>query len=205
MKKFGMLMLPMLAISLLLGTNAFADDTYQVTYYSNANTVGAQDGTLRIANTGATVAAGVAQNLYAAIYVFDDSQEMQECCACQISPDGLLSESVNPGIQTANTVTGIKPTRGVIKVIGIDGRSNLDEHPRSIAHGLDGWMTQIQGTSVNLATSTWKGPFTVTQSELIQSTLSAAELEVLDMTCKFAIIIGSGRGTCSCTPEDHDF
>jgi hypothetical protein len=202
MKKFGMLMLPMLAISLLLGTNALADDTYQVTYYSNANTVGAQDGTLRIANTGATVAAGVAQNLYAAIYVFDDSQEMQECCACQISPDGLLSESVNQEL-TANTVTGIKPTRGVIKVIGTTGSDPTNI--TGIAHGLDGWMTQIQGTTVNLATSTWKGPFTVTQSELIQSTLSAAELGVLDMTCKFAIIIGSGRGTCSCTPEDHDF
>src|SRR5271168_2623972 len=169
MKKLGMLMLPILAISLLLGTNAFADDTYQVTYYSNANTVGAQDGTLRIAHTGAQVAGGVAQNLYAAIYVFDDSQEMQECCACQISPDGLLSESVDQEL-TANTVTGIKPTRGVIKVIGTTGSDPTNI--TGLAHGLDGWMTQIQGTTVNLATSTWKGPFTVNQSELIQSSLS---------------------------------
>ena len=33
--------------------------------------------------------------LYASIYVFDDSQEMRSCCACYVSADGLLSESVN--------------------------------------------------------------------------------------------------------------
>ena len=31
-------------------------------------------------------------NLWASIYVFDDSQELQECCSCEVTPDGLLSE-----------------------------------------------------------------------------------------------------------------
>jgi len=202
MKKFGLLLLPILAITLLLGVNAFADDTYQVTYYSNANTTGAPDGSLRITNTGATVASGVSQNLYAAIYVFDDSEELQECCSCVVTPDGLLSESVDKQL-TANTVTGAKPTRGIIKVIG-----TTSSNPASItgiAHGLAGWMTQIQGSQVNLTTSKWSGPFSTTQSPLTPSDLSAAELEVLTSTCGFASILGSGRGTCSCTPEDEDF
>src|ERR1017187_8145440 len=55
-------------------------------------------------------------DLYANIYVFDDSEELTECCSCLVTPDGLLSESVNKNL-TANPITGIKPTRGVIKVI----------------------------------------------------------------------------------------
>jgi hypothetical protein len=202
MKKLGLLLLPILTITLLLGGNAFADDTYQVTYYSNANTTGAPDGTLRVTNTGATVANGVSENLYTAIYVFDDSEEMQECCSCVVTPDGLLSESVNKEL-TNNTVTGIKPTRGIIKVIGTT--SPDPSSITTIAHGLAGWMTQVQGSQVNLATSKWSGPFTISQSPLTQSTLTAAELSVLDSTCGYAIILGSGRGTCSCTPEDQDF
>ena len=201
MKKLGLLLLPILAITLLLGGNAFAQsDVYQVTYYSNANTTGAPDGALRMTNTGATVAAGVSQNLYAAIYVFDDSEELQECCSCVITPDGLLSESVDKNL-TANTVTGIKPTRGVIKVIAA-----TDSNPPTVlAHGLAGWMTQIQGSQVNLTTSKWSGPFVANQSPLTQSALTAAEFSVLTSICQYAVILGSGGGVCSCTPEDHDF
>ena len=110
MQKLGLLLLPILAITLMLGGNAFATgieggdySDYFVTYYSNANTSGAPDGTLRIVNDGdyATTAPG----LWAAIYVFDDSQEMRSCCACYVSADGLLSESVNKEL-TANEFTG---------------------------------------------------------------------------------------------------
>ena len=50
MKKLGLLLLPILAITLMLGGNAFAQNVgdnsvYFVTYYSNANTSGAPDGT----------------------------------------------------------------------------------------------------------------------------------------------------------------
>src|SRR5580700_9026139 len=60
------------------------------TYYSNANTAGAPDNTLRIINDGDTGA-----NLWASIYVFDDSEFLQECCTCSITPDGVLSESID--------------------------------------------------------------------------------------------------------------
>ena len=62
---------------------------------------------LRIINDGdfATTAPEGVENgtLWAAIYVFDDSQEMRSCCACQITSDGLLSESVNKEL-TANEI-----------------------------------------------------------------------------------------------------
>ena len=98
---------------------------YFVTYYSNANTSGAPDGTLRIVNDGdyATTAPG----LWAAIYVFDDSQEMRSCCACYISSDGLLSESVNKELTSNDFTARGELQRGVIKVI-----SSSSSNPASI-------------------------------------------------------------------------
>src|ERR1039458_6976185 len=114
MKKLGFLML-LLTLAVMLGGTALAQDSkndqYFTTYFSNANTANAPDATVRIINDGFT-----GTNIYAAIFVFDDSEELTECCDCEITPDGLLSESVNNNL-TANPLTGIKPTRGVIKVI----------------------------------------------------------------------------------------
>ena len=54
---------------------------YFTTYYSNANAAAAPDATVRIVNDGES-----GGNLYAAIYVFNDSEELQECCACLVTP-----------------------------------------------------------------------------------------------------------------------
>src|SRR5208282_6297989 len=113
MKKLGVLLLPLLATTLMLGGNAFAQDNsvFFTTYYSNAHTTYAPDATVRIVNDGNTDG-----TLYADIYVLDDSQELQECCGCLITKDGLLSESVNTEL-TANSLTGKINHRGVIKII----------------------------------------------------------------------------------------
>jgi len=203
MKRVGYLLFAVLAITLIFGGSAFAqvdNSAFYVTYYSNANTTGAPDATLRIINDGVqatTESEGVATaNMYANIYVFDDSQELQECCSCFVSADGLLSESVDKNL-TANELTGRAETsRGAIKVIA----SNSDDpaevvQPKS---GLHGWMTHVQAGATK---TTWA----VTEDPLSDSNLSAAELEALDQLCSFAITLGSGYGTCSCTPEDHDF
>jgi hypothetical protein len=83
MKKFSLLLFPMLAIALMMGVsgNAVAqaapsagDNTiYFVSYFAN-NVAAAPDATVRFINDGDTGA-----NLWAAFYVFDDSEELQEC------------------------------------------------------------------------------------------------------------------------------
>ena len=220
MKKLGLLLLPILAITLMLGGNAFAQPSpgdgsyYFVTYYSNANTSGAPDGTLRIINDGdyATSAPeGVANGtLWAAIYVFDDSQEMRSCCACKITSDGLLSESVNKEL-TANEFTGRgEMTRGVIKVI-----SSVSSDPTAPAPtpGLRAWFTHIQATTstfpapgpgapVNVVE---KGPWFVTETALADSNLSSIELSNLGTVCGYGLTLASGYGLCPCTLEDYDF
>ena len=142
MKRLGLLLLPILAITLMLGGNAFAQPApgdgsyYFVTYYSNANTSGAPDGTLRLINDGEESTGSVFHSLWAAIYVFDDSQEMRSCCACYISANGLLSESVNKEL-TANEFTGRgEMTRGVLKVISSYTNDPTDPVPDRTA-GMD--------------------------------------------------------------------
>src|ERR1017187_707387 len=120
MKKLGFLML-LLTLAVMLGGTALAQDNsdYFVTYFSNANTTGAPDATVRAVNDGDTE-----NNLYASISVFDDSEELTACCSCVITPDGLLSESVNTNL-TANPLTHIKKTRGVIKIISYSTESDV--------------------------------------------------------------------------------
>jgi len=215
MKKLGLLLLPILAITLMLG-NAFAQNVgdnsvYFVTYYSNANTSGAPDGTLRIINDGdlATEAPEGVENgwLYAAIYVFDDSQEMRSCCACYVSADGLLSESVNKQL-TSNEFTGRgQIQRGVIKVVS---SATNDPTDLSTETGLRGFMTHIQATTNGIPTTAGgldssKGPWFVTETALADSNLTELEAGNLEALCSYGLTIGSGYGRCPCTPEDYDF
>lgn len=206
MKKLALLMLT-LALALMLGGTALAQNVgdnsvYFVTYYSNANTAAAPDAVVRFINDGdqaTTDAEGVENgSLWAAFYVFDDSQELRSCCACQITADGLLAESVNKQL-TADEFTGRgEMSRGVIKVIS---SSSYDPTAPVPTPGLRGWATHIQATT-NIPS---KGPFYVTESPVADSNLGKLELSNLGNLCSFGLTLGSGYGLCPCTVEDYDF
>jgi len=192
MKKLGFLMLT-LAIALMLGGTALAQDTdsYFVTYFSN-NVTNAPDETVRIINDGFTEA-----TIWADFYVFDDSEELTECCSCAVTPDGLLSESVQKNL-TANPITSIKPTRGVIKVIAstTPGASSAGNGTTGITltAGLHGWATHAQKLAAG---------FALTEGELADANLSTSEETLLEELCMFDGLL-SGK-QCTCTPEDMDF
>jgi hypothetical protein len=192
MKKLGVLLFPTLAI-VLLGGSALAQNVgdksvYFTTYYSNAHTSGAADQTVRIVNDGDT-----GGNLWAAFYVFDDSQELQECCSCEISADGILSESVNNEL-TANSLTGKTNYVGVIKILASSTAGATDVVS---AAGLHGTATHTQHVN--------EGVYAVTEAPLADSNLTSGEQSLLQNLCAYAIQLGSGTGTCSCTQEDEDF
>jgi hypothetical protein len=189
MKKLGALLFPALAIVMMLGGNALAQNVgdksdYYVTYFSNSRTAGAPDQTVRIINDGDT-----GGFLWANFYVFDDSEELSECCSCPISADGLLSESVNTEL-TANPLTGRFLTRGVIKVIATAPSGAL-------AAGLHGTATHAQHT--------FGAVYSLTETPLADSNLVSAEQTELKNLCSFAVELGSGTGVCGCTLEDRDF
>ncbi|MGA8540576.1 MAG: hypothetical protein WB566_13815 [Terriglobales bacterium] len=208
-KRNELVLLSLVATVLMLGGNAFAqciavgDPTvYFTTYYSKANTAAVPDQTLRVINDGGN------GNLWADIYVLDDSEELQECCSCQITPDGLLSESVNLNL-TANPLTGRKPTRGVIKVISSSSGDPANPIPTI---GLRVWASHVQGTKVTLSPGNQvipavSGPYFVTETLAAESNLSTgpgSEEELLGLLCYYSSFPLSGQ-PCSCTQEDMDF
>jgi hypothetical protein len=158
---------------------------YFVTYFSN-NVAAAPDATVRFVNDGDTNG-----NLWAAFYVFDDSEELQECCACEVTPDGLLAEDVKTQL-TANAITGKVPTRGVIKVISSGTSDPTNVSPTA---GLRGWATHIQVAS--------KTAFAITEDKFADANLGAPEEAMLQNLCFYDAML-SGL-PCTCTVEDHEF
>jgi hypothetical protein len=163
-------------------------DTLKVDYFSNANSAGAPDGTLRLTNPGT-----YGPSLCADIYVFDSSQEMSECCACYVSPDGLRTLSVNVDI-TGNPLTGVILNTGVIKIVSSPTKGGIcPKYPTSInpVAGIRSWTTHIQNSG-----------FAVTETASQDATLSAAEQNRLQGQCYAIQLDGSGKGVCSCGTGD---
>ena len=185
------------ALILALGsTTAVAqtgfDDVYAVGHYANAHVAGAPDGVLRLVNDGTLSDASPDGDLCASIYVFDASEQLAECCSCKITPNGILSLSVNNNL-TKNPLTPKVPPRGVIK----DVSSTPDERTKKCdattfheQEGIRGWITHPQkGTGTG---------FGLTEEELMDSFLSTAEANDLAEDCKVLVELGSGHGICSC-------
>ena len=230
MKKLGFLLLAVLTVGLFAG-NAMAQNVgdnsvYFVTYFSNANTYPSESGTkgakqttaapdaaVRLINDGDSSTAETEGTpngtLWASFYVFDDSEEMQQCCNCKITADGLLSESINGQLANPNNdLTGRgEETRGVIKIISSASWDPTNNVPTP---GIRGWATHVQATTnvIGGATGdnpTGYGPWFVTETALADANLNQFEQTALQDSCSFIFTLGSGYGVCTCSPEDHDF
>jgi hypothetical protein len=210
MKKFGFLMF-LLAIVAMLGIAAqaqYVDNTvFFTTYYSN-NVAAAPDSTMRIINDGDAGPPAVGGTLYANIFVFDDSEELTQCCSCVVTPDGLLSESTKLNL-TANPLRSIVNTRGVIKVVSSAtpyvSPTFATETPEA---GLRVWMTHIQASSVTLSPGlpvvpVEHAPYFVTETLAADSNLGPGEQASIESLCKFDFLL-SGK-PCTCQLEDYDF
>ena len=201
-----------LAVITVLGvSSAMAQsfpDTYYVNYYSNAHTTGAPDGKVRIDNPGTNNGS----DLCADVYVFDNTEELIECCGCKLTPDGLRTFSINNDL-TANPSNGFLPSTGVIKVISATTNPN-PAHPSwgkcdptggfsftnqkgNIAPTPDlrAWATHIQNRGPS-------GSFPATAEEFQDSTLASWELAYLQKACFGIRQLGSGRGVCKCGTGD---
>jgi hypothetical protein len=162
-----------------------------VDYFSNAHNINAPDGTLNLVNTGLTDG-----DLCAMIYVFDSSQEMNECCGCLVSQEaGMRTLSVNNDL-TSNTLTGVTLSTGVIRVIPADAASNPTCNAGAVTpSGLVlSWATHIQYYA--------PGTFEVTENNPRMPPLSSSELSDLESDCAFMQKLGSGHGICTCGVGD---
>jgi hypothetical protein len=193
--------------ALVVSTVAVAqtDDVLQVTYFSNANTpiagtAAEREQVVRIINPGAYAPSFPPANICAMIYVFNNDQELQECCGCLISPDGLLELRVNRDL-TSNTFTGIAPVNGDIKVVSAlpnDFFGGVPCDPTGggiLANGTYALNIQatpdLRGWASHLQTDTH-----ITEDELQPATLSNTELYSLQEECSGIVNVGSGFGIC---------
>ena len=156
-----------------------------VSYFSRVNSVNAGiDGTVQLTNPGLT-------SLCAMVYVFDQNQELNECCGCPISHNGMRTLSLLKDL-TANTLTGKKPQAGEIKVVPSDPAQNPQCDPVASAP-----------TGVILA---WgmnaQVPGATTETEYAMVPLSDGEETILVNLCSFVKQLGGGQGICSCGSGD---
>ncbi len=175
----------------VLGVSASAQDVFKINYFAN-NVSGAPDQTVRIDNPGTDNTA----NLCAMIYVFDNDQQLSECCGCLVTANGLRTLSVGKNL-TNNPLTGVVSNNGVIKIVSArvnnspcDPTSNVYPQPSVRA-----WGSHNQN-KVGTA-------YPVTETEFSDATLSEEELGFnLEEQCSFAQRLGSGHAICSCGTGD---
>lgn len=172
------------------------DNVYSVTYYDNNIQNGPLDAKIRIINPGTSGSpiSGDEGLQCANLYVFDDTQEMLECCSCPITANGLLTISVQE--ITENPLT-VFPIRGVIKMIASNPSPICDA---TFTAQLDppflrGFSTHIQNPRApsNLAPAPF---FSVTEEEFVDAPLSLVEQNDLGTICSFVRYLGTGRGRC---------
>jgi hypothetical protein len=161
-----------------------------VSYFNHAAVVqSGLDGTVQIVNPGLDPG-----NLCAMVYVFDQNQELNECCGCTISDNGMRTLSVTNDL-TANPLTGIKPNVGEVRVVPSDPSQNPQCDPANIAPAgaLAAWSAnpQVQG-----------GGAQITESSFRTVTLTTNEQGFLSNMCSYLEKLGSGKGICSCGTGD---
>jgi len=187
MRRTTLLLVCSLALAFCAGS-AFAAvatppaDTLKVDYFANANTASAPDGTVRLTNPG--TAGG---NICANIFVVDVDQELSECCSCELTPDGLVTLSVNTDL-TKNPLTGTVLNTGAIKFVSAKLVNGTCPTPTASnpTPALRAWVTHIQSTS------------SITETAATDATFSVNELLRLDAECNAIALDGSGHGICTC-------
>jgi len=144
------------------------------------------DTTFRLTNPGSDE-----PNLCAMAYVFDQDQQMAECCGCMISRDGLRTLSLKRDL-IGNPLTGSAPVAGSVLLVTADYSSNPSCNASSLTPEgtLVGWATHLQ--SVTQSSSA------ISEQAFSQMPLSATLSSALQAQCQFIQLLGGGHGICSC-------
>jgi hypothetical protein len=101
------------AVLLIMGTgiaSAQITDVFSVNYFRQ-NISTAPAASVSITNPGLTYG-----TLCAEIYVFDQDQQLSECCGCIETHNGLRTLSVRNNL-TDNPLIGVRSSAGVIKIV----------------------------------------------------------------------------------------
>jgi hypothetical protein len=187
------------------------DGPFQIRYASN---ISAGDSFINISNDGAsmtvtTIAAGtntlsVSGSICINAYAFDAAEEILSCCSCPVTPNGLVSLSVQRDLLN-NTLTGRgTPSSIVIKLVATTppvggvgtasnpcGTSASTVTTNNLANGMVAW-----GTTLHANTSA-AGTYALTETPFTVANPNPPELARLSQLCTFNQLQGSGFGICN--------
>jgi len=199
-------------------------------YGGNGASGGIGDASVRIVNASAT-APQQRGTLCAMIYAFDDIEEMQACCGCPVTPDGLRTMSVinnitsNFGVNHGNLNAGVieivasqpnfftsieVPLPAQIGPLGFSGWACDPSNRFFSAADVNGLMNPVNGLEAweahaesNVAVpANGSRVRGVSVNEFQYAQLDVPHLNVLENICAFLIANGSGTGSCSCGAGD---
>src|SRR5579862_874516 len=183
--------LALLAVSIVLGIAAWsgkpAAESEEAgvelqSYFSNANTTGGQafvnitaplEGSATATNPGAQQG-----EICANIYGFDTAQNLQTCCGCPITADGLLTLSISGNIAPNPVGSTSILIDGSIRILASDPNGNPSAE-------LAAWASHIENSQI-------------TESEFLADFPDSSELDELPAACADIIQLGSGAGVCDC-------
>ncbi len=154
-------------------------------YFDKTNASGI-DANVRVGQSG-----GTSSNICALVYVFSADQEMSECCGCKITPNGLLTLSLNNDL-TSNPLTGKSLIRGTIEVVASDITANPTCNAASLtAKGeLTVWTTHVQAVTVGeLPPVAAASPSAAPSNDVFVPSQNL---------CQAIQELGSGQGICTC-------
>ena len=178
-------------------------DFFQISYAANLT---AGDSVIDITNTGANGASlngpgfgGATGNICVNVYAFSPDEQLISCCSCLITPNGLVSLSVNQDL-VSNTLTGVRPNSIIVKLVntGATGAFTGTSCTNSAALAgtapfpLAGGFKSFE-TTVHAAVPTG---FANTETPFLRATLSPAELASITSRCTNIIGNGSTFGIC---------
>jgi hypothetical protein len=195
------------------------DTAFQVRYTSNippAGSTAIPDSVINITNTGArggvTYQSGtsptVGGTICVNVYAFTPDEQLNACCSCPVTPDGLVSMSVGQDI-AGNVLIPRRPTSLVIKLLatvpagGTCIGSMATVETATLAPGLAAW-----GTTAHPTGALGTGPWAITETPFKPATLSAGELTKLASECSYIVAtygrvtnpIANVLGLCACRP-----
>jgi hypothetical protein len=172
------------------------------------------------ANTGITGESE--QPVCAMMYVFDDAQEMEECCGCPISSAGMLSFSVDLNLQSngvfgndddieqgviavvaaspnANITTLASPSNGHGCTIGQSGACNFGCDPTNNPGYTVTTANNLLGSRIYSFGPGTEAPQGLTETALHDDGAGDPNnLIYLQHECGLLVGNGSGAGFCSC-------
>ncbi len=177
-------------------------DAFQLKYfntnYGSGNIILSNAGTM---STG-QISDDSAGTICANIYSFDPNEEMQACCSCPVTPNGLSSMNINEDILAQNLI--VNPSSAItVKVLFTLKSAQNSGGPcdptkatvSNLAGGGIAWGTNLR--SVTFQGSPVTSVSAVTETTFSRAELSTAELSKLATYCQYVKILGSNvTGIC---------